>query len=157
MTDIERSIRFYCDVLGATLARIPDAGNNPAFTGRKALVMLGPIGLNLYEHAGNNGVRFHPSQTGLDHLALIAESADHLHAWAGWLDSQDIPHSHVRDGGGVGKMFDFVDPDGIQIEFFFLDQEKLRSSTAYNPITERRPEHDSSGPSPTAGSPSATA
>lgn len=25
-------------------------------------------------------------------------------------------------------MFDFVDPDGIQLEFFFIDEEKLSSS-----------------------------
>jgi glyoxylase I family protein len=68
---------------------------------------------------------FDPARTGLDHLAFVAESYEHLAAWARWLDVCEVPRSEIREGGGVGAMFDFVDPDGLQIEFFFLDLEKL--------------------------------
>jgi glyoxylase I family protein len=33
-----------------------------------------------------------------------------------------VARSAVRDiADGLGKMFDFIDPDGIQIEFIYLD------------------------------------
>jgi glyoxylase I family protein len=97
-----------------------------------ALVNLGRLSLDLYQHAGNIEERFDPCRTGLDHLALVAESSEDLEAWAGWLDLQRVPRSEIRGAGDVGAMFDFVDPDGIQIEFFFLDQDKLRRSTIYS-------------------------
>ena len=31
-------------------------------------------------------------------------------------------------------MFDFTDPDGVQIEFYFLDEDKLRRSANYSPV-----------------------
>jgi glyoxylase I family protein len=118
VTDLDRSIKFYCDVLGAELVRAPYDGDSPSFSGRMALVMLGSNGLDLYEHAGNEGERFEPARTGLDHLALVAESFEHLKTLADWLDACEVPRSEIRDVG-VGAMFDFVDPDGIQIEFCF--------------------------------------
>jgi hypothetical protein len=42
----------------------------------------------------------------------------------------------VRDSGGVGHIFDFIDPDGIQLEFFYLDQAKLRLSSTYSVSAE---------------------
>jgi len=35
-------------------------------------------------------------------------------------------------------MFDLVDPDGIQIEFFFVDDERLRRSDLFWAVTEAR-------------------
>jgi len=124
VTNLDRSIKFYCDALGAVLVREPSEGDRPAFSGRMALVMLGSNGLDLYEHVGNEAERFVPARTGLDHLALVAESFEQLRAWADWLDACEVPRSEIRDVG-VGAMFDFVDPDGIQIEFCFTDQAKL--------------------------------
>jgi len=47
---------------------------------------------------------------------------DELRAWASWLDASGVARSEVREvAGGLGKMFDFVDPDGIQIEFIHLN------------------------------------
>jgi len=34
----------------------------------------------------------------------------------------------IRDSSGFGWMFDFEDPDGVQLEFYFLDQDKLAAS-----------------------------
>jgi hypothetical protein len=45
-----------------------------------------------------------------------------LESWAAWLDASDVARSEIRVGGGV-IIFDFVDPDGIQLEFTFIDQE----------------------------------
>ena len=49
-----------------------------------------------------------------------------------WLDLQKVQHSESRDAQGVGSMFDFADPDGIQWEFLFLDPEKLRQLENYS-------------------------
>ena len=48
VTNLERSIRFYCDVLGADLWREPYDGDSPSFSGRMALVSLGGLGLDLF-------------------------------------------------------------------------------------------------------------
>jgi glyoxylase I family protein len=132
VTDLDQAIAFYCDVLGATLLRPPYEGDSTSFSGRMALVYLGSLSLDLYQHAANVEERFDPSRTGLDHLALVAKSSEDLEAWAGWLDHHSVPRSEIRDAGDVGAMFDFEDPDGIQMEFFFLDQEKLRRSAIYS-------------------------
>jgi glyoxylase I family protein len=136
VSNLERSISFYCDVLGATLAREPYDGDSPAFSGRMALVLIGSVVLDLFEHSGNGGKQFDPSCTGLDHLAFVAQSSEELQRWASWLDAHDVRHSEFRDAQGVGTMFDFADPDGIQLEFLFLDPEKLRQLDSYSRVAE---------------------
>jgi glyoxylase I family protein len=131
VSNLERSISFYCDVLGATLARTPYDGDSPAFSGRMAVVIIGSLILDLFEHSGNGGGQFEPSSTGLDHLALVAQSSEDLQRWARWLDLQKVRHSEFRDAQGMGSMFDFADSDGIQWEFLFLDPEKLRQLESY--------------------------
>jgi glyoxylase I family protein len=129
VTDLDRSVAFYCDVLGAKLVRAPYEADRGAF--RLALVHLASTGLDLCEHDANHGESFEPARTGLDHLAFNAASKAELEQWASWLDSRGVARSEIRDGGQVGLMFDFVDPDGVQLEFFFVDQERLRTSTTY--------------------------
>src|SRR5215469_12747558 len=119
--DLDRSIRFYCDVLGAALFREPYDGDSPSFSGRMAIVALGALGLDLIEHAQNGGEPFQPDRTGLDHLAFSAESLAELQEWASWLDACDVSHSGVRDVPDVGGMLNFLDPDGIALEFLFID------------------------------------
>jgi glyoxylase I family protein len=103
-----------------------------------AIVSLGATGLDLFEHADNGGERFDPARTGLDHLGFETESVDALEVWASWLDSCNISHSGVRelkagetDAEPLGAMLDFLDPDGIQLEFLFLDSEKIRQAGVY--------------------------
>jgi glyoxylase I family protein len=126
VTSLERSIRFYCDVLGADLWREPYGGDRSSFTGRMALVVVGGLGLDLFEHQRNEGEGFDAARTGLDHFALGAQSIEELRGWASWLDECGVPHSEIRTlDGDIGAMFDFVDPDGIQLEFIYIDQAKL--------------------------------
>jgi glyoxylase I family protein len=141
VSDLDGSIRFYCDVLGAVVMRPPYAGDNPSFAGRMAIVRLGATALDLFEHAGNEGQRFDPRCTGLDHLGFAAESVQDLERWARWLDAWGVPHSGVREivagdtGATVpephGAMLDFVDPDGIQLEFLFVDIKKVQEAGVY--------------------------
>jgi glyoxylase I family protein len=139
--DLESSIRFYCDVLGAAVIRPPYAGDNPSFAGRMAIVILGATALDLFEHAENAGQRFDPRRTGLDHLGFEAESVQDLERWASWLDVCGVPHSGIRElvaddtGTAVpephGAIVDFVDPDGIQLEFLFVDIGKVQEAGVY--------------------------
>ena len=127
VTNLERSIRFYCDVLGADLWREPYDGDRSSFSGRMALVSLGGLGLDLFEHRRNEGDGFDAARTGLDHFALGTQSVEELQGWANWLDACAVPHTR-RSGRWTatsGRCFDFVDPDGIQLEFIFVDQAKL--------------------------------
>jgi glyoxylase I family protein len=120
-TNLERSIPFYCDVLGADLLLRDTTEGERRFTGRMAILSLGGRIFDLCEHSSNAGERFDPVHTGLDHLALEAESFEQLAAWASWLDSCGVARSEIRKvAGGLGATFDFVDPDGIQIEFTHL-------------------------------------
>jgi glyoxylase I family protein len=140
--DLDRSIRFYCDVLGAVLVRPPYSGDSPAFSGRMAIVAVGATGFDLFEHANNRQEPFDPARTGLDHLGFAAESIEELQSWAGWLDACNITHSGVReivpgDTNGtdvepIGAMLDFRDPDGIQLEFLFLDTAKIQRASVYD-------------------------
>jgi hypothetical protein len=52
------------------------------------------------------------------------------------LDALGLPRSALRDAGNVGQMFDFVDPDGIQLELIFIDQAKLRLSATYAAVND---------------------
>jgi glyoxylase I family protein len=126
--NLERSLEFYCEVLGAALIRPPYAGERDEFAGRMALVRLGSLGVDLFEHAANDDDPFDPARTGLDHLGLNADSRAELDAWASWLDRCRVPRSAIRDTYGFGWLFDFEDPDGVQLEFYFLDQDKLAAS-----------------------------
>ena len=128
VTDLDRSIAFYRDELGALLTVPPFEGYR-GFSGRMAVVLLGLTIVDLYEHGANGGERFEPARTGLDHLALAAESYEEVDAWARWFDARGIPRSDVRDSSGFGALFDFVDPDGIQIEMSFLDRDMLRQAS----------------------------
>jgi glyoxylase I family protein len=133
--DLDRSIRFYCDVLGAGLVR-PALRRRQAVFCWLAIVSLGATGLDLFEHASNGGEGFDPARTGLDHLGFATESVEDLEAWASWLDACNIPHSGVREVAAgdtaaepLGAMLDFADPDGL--EFLFLDSEKIRKAGVY--------------------------
>ena len=121
VTNLDRSTAFYCDVLGGeVLAAAHDAG---AF--RRAVIRLGSLWIiDLNQFYLNDGTPFDVTRTGLDHLGLIASSCETLEAWGRWLDANGIARSPLRDMPPpfVGAMFDFVDPDGIQLEFSFVDR-----------------------------------
>ena len=122
VTDLDRSLEFYCEVLGAAVVLPPNAADN--FDGRRAVLMLSnSMGLDVNEFAGNAGDPFDVRRTGLDHLAFAADSYEGLARWAAHLDECGVAHSPIRTVAGVGvQIFDFQDPDGIQLEFVHMDQ-----------------------------------
>jgi glyoxylase I family protein len=121
VTDLDRSLEFYCGVLGAAVVLPPNAADN--FDGRRAVLMLSNgMGLDVNEFATNAGDAFDASRSGLDHLAFAANSSEGLAAWAARLDEYGVVHSPIRTIAGIGvRIFDFRDPDGIQLEFVHMD------------------------------------
>jgi glyoxylase I family protein len=113
---------FYCDILGAVVVLRPDAADN--FDGRRAIVMLSDqMAIDVNEFAANAGNAFDPVCTGLDHLSFAADSYEAMEAWAARLDERGVAHSPISAISGVGvHIFHFQDPDGIQLEFVYMDR-----------------------------------
>jgi len=114
VTDLARSLDFYCDILGFIV--IVPTHTVDEFNFRQAIIYLGSMGIDLCEHAMNSAEAFDPARTGLDHLAFSVSSYDALMAWAAYLDAKGVDRSPMRRVEGVGEALDFRDPDGIQIE-----------------------------------------
>jgi len=135
VTDLARSEAFYCDVLGAGVI----FRRHESEWGQRTVVTLGPHAVDLNQFARNDGGSFDPAHTGLDHLAFTANSREQLESWAEWLDANGVSRSPIRDvridprqdpsAPSIGAMFDFFDPDGIQLEFLFFDAAKVAAST----------------------------
>ena len=117
-------------MLGGQVDREPNPGDSTDFAGQMALVRFGSIGLDLFEHGANQREMFTPTRTGLDHVAFSTSSIDELERWAARLDAMAVSRSPIRNADGVVTMFDFCDPDGIQLEIVFLDLERLRVARA---------------------------
>jgi glyoxylase I family protein len=127
VTDVDRSMAFYCDVLGADVVFPP----HELSWGARGIVRLGSHFLDLNELRQGDGSRFNAARTGLDHLAFTAKSREELDNWANWLDTQRVQRTPLRDVRAdpaqhpdaplAGAMFQFSDPDGIELEFLFFD------------------------------------
>jgi glyoxylase I family protein len=76
------------------------------------------VSLGLVQHAGNDGSRFRPDRTGLDHAAFNVASRSDVDAWADRLDDAGIEHSGRIDIP-VGAILNFDDPDGVQLSIFY--------------------------------------
>lgn len=114
VTDLDRSLRFYRDVLGLPVLAAPFDGTR--FDGREAMLRAGRSALCLQCHATSSGDAFDPRRTGLDHLALGVTSVDELHAFAAHLDEHGVAHGGVRSLAPFGHVVELHDPDGILVE-----------------------------------------
>jgi glyoxylase I family protein len=134
VTDLARSEVFYRDVLGADLI-FP---RHETEWGARTIILFGRQFIDLNQLTRNEGSAFDAARTGLDHLAFGAGSRQELETWAQWLDANNVSRSTIRevradpgqDSGApvAGAMFEFADPDGIQLEFLFFDPALAASS-----------------------------
>jgi glyoxylase I family protein len=114
--DLERSVRWYEDVLGF-LPLFPYDTDD--FARR---ILLHPCGaavaLSRHRHPSAEA-DFDERRTGLDHVAFGVRSEDDLHAWVARLDAAGVAHSGVAVTPATGSaLVAFRDPDGIALELY---------------------------------------
>jgi glyoxylase I family protein len=100
VTDIERSVAWYSDVL--VLGK-PDWS----------------MAVGLHTHPTNEQERFLESRTGLDHVGFMVPDRSELKAWESRLADLGVEHSPINDKGAYAVVV-FRDPDNIQLEFFTM-------------------------------------
>jgi catechol 2,3-dioxygenase-like lactoylglutathione lyase family enzyme len=123
VTDLERSRKFYTEVLGFEVAaESPGDPNDPAvredpaqlyggvvFQSNGMLIGLRPV--------AEGGDRFESTRVGLDHISFAVPSRPDLEAAATRLEERGIEHGEVMDLPAFGiAILSFSDPDGIHLE-----------------------------------------
>ncbi|WP_435970027.1 VOC family protein [Streptomyces sp. Qhu_M48] len=113
VTDLDRSLAFYGDVLGfETLGRGAEGDSHFAFLGQG-----GRLVLTLWQQADT---AYASGSAGLHHLAFEAESLDHVRAAEAALTARGATFAYEgvvahREGAASGGIF-FHDPDGTRLE-----------------------------------------
>lgn len=114
VTDLDRSVAWYTDVLGFTLLMPTD---EPGL--RRVLLAHPASGLlvGLSQHDAGSGEPFDERRTGLDHLSFAVASRDELLAWEERLREKGATFSPVNDAWYASVLV-VRDPDNIQLELF---------------------------------------
>ncbi len=113
--NLERSIRFYCEVLGCTEERRLDALGLVQLRAGRSLIDLVDIEGPLGRHGGDP-----PGKTGrnLDHFALgiagFDETALRRHLVAHGVEPGEVRQLYGAEG--VGPSMYIIDPDGNTVE-----------------------------------------
>lgn len=115
VSDLDRSLRFYTEVLGFELT--------VRFGPHSVFLHDGTVGLGLntpWHEVSADELRFDEARVGLDHLAFRVAGPDDVRRAAARLDAHGIPHSGVKDGRLPGsRLVVFRDPDNVQLEYYF--------------------------------------
>jgi catechol 2,3-dioxygenase-like lactoylglutathione lyase family enzyme len=112
VTDLERSIAFYGDVLGFDLQR---AGDELAFfpAGVTLVALRTPL------PGTADGDRFSEYRVGVDHLAFTVPDRQALNDALGALRSAGVDTEGVETDPLLGKEYvAFRDPDNVQLELY---------------------------------------
>ena len=115
VSDLERSIRFYTEVLGFEV--------RVRFGPTSAFLHDGTVGLGLntpWHEISADERRFDEARVGLDHAAFKVASADDVQRAAEQLDAHGVARSEVKPGRIPGSaLVVFRDPDNIQLEYYY--------------------------------------
>jgi glyoxylase I family protein len=118
VTDIERSVLWYCEVLGLTKLM-----EEPHPDGTGYAVVLGKpdwsMCVGLHVHPTNEKERFSETRTGLDHVGFMVSGHADLEAWESRLTELRVEHSPINDREGYSVLV-FRDPDNVQLEFISM-------------------------------------
>jgi len=118
VTDIDRSVAWYKEVLGLTeLMREdhPDGNGYAIVLGKPDFSMC----VGLHVHSGTVVEPCDETRTGLDHVSFgVAKRAD-LDTWAEHFEKLNVSQSPITDQGGYAVLV-FRDPDNIQLELFSM-------------------------------------
>ncbi|WP_328782735.1 VOC family protein [Streptomyces canus] len=113
VTDLDRSLAFYRDVLGFTpLAEGKEEGRRYAFLGDGENLVL-----TLWQQAEQS---YASQRAGLHHLALEADTIEKVREYEEALRAYGVDFAHEgvvahREGAASGGIF-FHDPDGTRLE-----------------------------------------
>lgn len=129
VTELERSIRFYTEVLGFTLRTHSDDPD-------KKFALLGDKTQNLVTLWQQSEGTFSTELPGLHHLAFEVESVedvkkleDRLKAYGtAFIYEGMVAHSDGADSGGIY----FTDPDGLRLEIYARTGVSAHASTPSN-------------------------
>lgn len=122
VTDIERSRKFYTELLGFEVAAEPPASHDPKSDPSYPVLWGGVVMakgnylLGLRPVAAK-GDRFDEDRVGLDHLSFNVESRAAMNAAIKLLDERGVTRGEVRELTSFGIcVLPFRDPDNIQLE-----------------------------------------
>jgi len=122
VTDIERSRKFYTELLGFEVAVEAPASHDPKSDPSYPVLWGGVVMakgsylLGLRPVAAK-GDRFDEDRVGLDHLSFNIESRAAMDAAIKLLDERGVTHGEVRELTSFGIcVLPFRDPDNIQLE-----------------------------------------
>jgi lactoylglutathione lyase len=119
VSDMDRSLRFYCDGLGLELLRRSDKGPGVA----SAVVRIGNQEMNLFSDPAFGAPRAGGNPTGMDHFCFEVgnESLEDLVAALGRAGIA-VAKDPVRRREGVALFVS--DPDGVRVELIVKDQSR---------------------------------
>ena len=120
VTDVERSARWYEEVLG--FCQVGQLGS--AHDERRKIFLRHEgmsVRLGLVEHHTSTRACFDETVTGLDHLSFAVASRSELEHWLVRLSNHRVHHSLITDARSVpgAMVLVFRDPDNIRLELFF--------------------------------------
>ena len=122
VTNIERSRKFYTEVLGFDVAAAAPASHDPKSDPSYPVLWGGVVMakgnylLGLRPVAAK-GDRFDEDRVGLDHLSFNVDSREALNQAIKLLDERGVPRGEVRELTSFGIcVLPFRDPDNIQLE-----------------------------------------
>ena len=118
VSDLERSLDFYCNQLGFTKMFEEDY---PQFHLHNVYLRIGP---SQFIELFGNLPEIDSSKASIKHFCLHVDDARKAHAE---LSARGLPVSDVRVGGAKCVMFNLTDPDGNVIEIMELTPESLHA------------------------------
>jgi glyoxylase I family protein len=117
VTDLAASEKWFTEVLGL---QVVDRVEHEGWAGVLAADVTTGLVLEAQHHEGNQGERFDPLRTGLDHLGLRLRTRAELDEWQEHLEALGVDHTPVVSMP-YGEVLTFRHPDGIQFEMFVLE------------------------------------
>lgn len=114
VTDVDASREWYERVMG------PEHVITVPHPGGLGLVLADSdrrVWWALHRHDGQDMAAFSELRTGMDHVGILVDSPESLHAWADWLTGLGVAHEGIKDLPDFGMAaLVFRDPDRIPIE-----------------------------------------
>ena len=120
VTDLERSVRWYGQMLGLV------QWMEETYPGGRTACLVRPgthVHIGLDSHTANEGEPFGPHRTGLDHLSLAVSSRSELDQWHAHLTDNGVECSTIKECFEPARfsLFTFSDPDGIAFELIHME------------------------------------